>query len=322
MRNRVLLLTNSEDATSDYLEECLCAANIPVSRYNTDTDLSKTSFNYFEDLPHLSWGEHQLVPQNVSSIVLRRPKPLEPRITGDQFQTNHLAAEWREVWEGFLAFSPIEAWINHPGRNFLASHKIEQLSRANRLGLSVPQSLVTNEPERAHKFCELQPSGVIVKPLASGYIERDDPSEDSLIYTREFTITDYKNLGDIVSCPVLFQERIDKVTDVRVTALDGRMVAVGMKSLDSEDKQILDIRRDNMERVEYTPVQIPESTGNSIHCMLREYGLRFAAIDFAIQTDGSWVFFEINPNGQWAWLDLEAGSKIGNLFVEVLGEII
>jgi hypothetical protein len=44
--------------------------------------------------------------------------------------------------------------------------------------------------------------------------------------------------------------------------------------------------------------------------LLEEYSLRFAAVDFAVANDGAWVFFEINPNGQWAWLDLAGATDV------------
>ena len=35
----------------------------------------------------------------------------------------------------------------------------------------------------------------------------------------------------------------------------------------------------------------------------------------AIGTDGNWYFFEINPNGQWAWLDSDGGTNIAGSFI-------
>jgi hypothetical protein len=52
-----------------------------------------------------------------------------------------------------------------------------------------------------------------------------------------------------------------------------------------------------------------------------DYGLRFAAIDMAVALTGEWVFFEVNPNGQWAWLDLVGASDIASSFVRAFSKV-
>lgn len=314
----VLLLTNSEDATIDYLESHLPDSGFSVARYNTDIDLPYTDFNYSQCVPSVSWRDHHIKPKDISAVVLRRPKPFKPVNAGDQFQAQHLADEWGEAWEGFLAHIPVDKWINHPSYNFAASHKIEQLTRANKFRLHVPQSFVTNDPYEALSFREKQINGVIVKPLSSGYIEREKPEKDTLIYTREFSDSNLECLESLKYCPVLFQEKIDKDLDVRLTVLDEKMVAVGMKSPDSSSGQELDIRRNNMKDLEYELIDVPQIIHQHVTSLLRSYYLRFAALDFAINKNGEWVFFEINPNGQWAWLDLDAGANIKDLFISAL----
>ena len=310
----VLLLTNSADATSDYLEDGITTAGIAVARYNTDVDLHGTHFSYHCGSMVMRWGGVELRPENISHVVCRRPKPFQPHIQGDKFQVQHAGDEWAEAWEGFLSAVPHELWINHPSRNFAASHKIEQISRANQFGLKAPQTLVTSIPDLALEFCRQHSKGVVVKPLASGYIERDNPVHDTLIYTRAFGQHDIKVIDRVKSCPVMFQERIDKAIDIRLTVLDGQMIAAGLKAYDSNEKQRLDIRRFNMADVEYEKIDIPIEIKTKIRLLMNSYGIRFAAIDFARDFDGKWIFFEINPNGQWAWMDLGAEFEIIELF--------
>jgi glutathione synthase/RimK-type ligase-like ATP-grasp enzyme len=318
MVKRVLILTNSADATADYLHSRLEDAGICPARYDTDTDLSCTRFAYRDSGPQISWREHLLAPDQIGAVVLRRPKPLKPPVQGDQFRTQHIAREWSEVWEGFLAHLPDSCWINHPGQNFKASHKIEQLTRAKKFGFQIPATLVTNDPEAARLFVQSQPAGTIVKPLASGYIERRAPSDDTIIYTHEFLAEHHFLIESIEPCPILFQERIQKEIDIRMTVVDDEIIAVGIKAREGNGDQRLDVRRNNMSDVSYGLIEIPDSISILVRRLLRSYGLRFAALDFAISADSSWVFFEINPNGQWAWLDIDAGTNISDFFVKSL----
>jgi hypothetical protein len=314
-----LILTNSDDVTSDYLQKKLEQAGLPVARYDTNVDLTNTSFSYSPVGGSLmTWGGYCLRPEEINGVIFRRPKPFEPALDVDEYHSKHIAGEWSEVWEGFLAQVPFDRWINHPSRNFMASHKIDQLSEARKYGLSIPETIVTSNPEQAMDFVNQQENAAIVKPLASGFIERANPEEDTSIYTRTLSDNRVHLLEKIHSCPVLIQERLDKVLDVRVTILDNEVRAVALKATDSTGKQRLDIRRNNMIDVQYSAVKMPSMVKEATLRLLRRYELRFAALDFAIVADESWAFLEINPNGQWAWLDLEAGADIASLFVNAL----
>jgi len=313
--NLTLILSNSEDATANYLEGYLSNAAIKVVRYNTDTDLGSTEFTYSGQEWIIKWRSYSLRPEAIATIFFRRPEPFTPNINGDDFHTLHAADEWAEAWEGFLAQVPLKKWVNHPSRNFAASHKIDQLIKASRLGFRVPDSLVTTDEEAAIKFCGRQKNGVIVKPLASGFIERLDSEKDTVIYTAKLEKEDFFLLHRLRDCPVLFQEEINKQLDIRVIILDEEMIAIGMEATDQSGAQRLDIRRNNMLGVKYTHLAIPDKIHNGICAIMKEYELRFAAFDFAIDKSGSWVFFEINPNGQWAWFDLEGETVIAELFL-------
>jgi len=312
----VLVLTNSADVTSDFLCAKFKEAGIIYVRYNTDIDCSRAIFLYKDTKPCLKWGSNHLYAEHVSSIVLRRPKPIELNTDMDRYTKEHTIGEWAEALEGFLAHIDQEAWINHPANNSMASHKVEQLTRAKKCGLMVPLTIVTNDPISAEEFIRSQVSGVIVKPLASGFIERED--NDTIIYTRLFEEQHFEILEQIRECPVMFQSRILKEIDVRVTVLDETVVAVALQAGDTIETQRLDIRRDNMNGVNYTVIDIPASVESSIKALLKSYNLRFGALDFGITKTGEWFFFEINPNGQWAWLDICGDADISDVFVSKL----
>ena len=314
----VLVITNSADVTSDFLCSRFMQEGICFSRFDTDKDCLAATILYKSGNVNLKWPGNSLRPEQVTAVVFRRPKPLQVHSGGDVFSEKHTVGEWSEAIEGFLAHIDKKLWINHPARNCIASHKIEQLSRSARCGLNTPKTLVTNNICEAEKFILSKKKGVIVKPLASGFIERESPDKDTIIYTRQFKESNYKFLKEIQNCPVLFQEMIPKVIDVRVTMLDGIIIATGMKATENDGNQRLDIRRNNMCDVEYLPLEIPNDVAEAARLLIMSYGLRFAALDFGITESGEWFFFEINPNGQWAWLDLYGEADIASVFIERL----
>jgi glutathione synthase/RimK-type ligase-like ATP-grasp enzyme len=314
----ILVLTNSLDVTSDYLCSRFKQEGIKFSRFDTDKDCLTSTFLYKSGITSLEWSSSVIKPEQIATVVYRRPKPLVVHKNGDIYSESHTAGEWSEAIEGFLAHIDERNWINHPARNSEASHKIEQLSRSKKHGLNIPRTLVTNKIHEAEKFIFSEKNGVIVKPLASGFIERANSAEDTIIYTNKLKEENLQFLNEIEFCPVLFQEMILKVIDVRVTMLDGIIVAIGIKAIESDGIQRLDIRRDNMSDVEYIPIKVPSDVSTSMRSLIQSYGLRFATLDFSITESGQWFFFEINPNGQWAWLDLYGNADIASVFIKQL----
>lgn len=312
----LLVITNAEDATADYLCGRLADSGFDFARFNTDCDYREVAVDFSRSSPRLYICGNWLRADRVSHIWFRRPKPLKPSVAADNAEVNHVAAEWSEAIEGFLAHVPHEKWMNHPAFNAMASHKMEQLTRAKQFGLNVPSTIVTQDKVELRQFWEANNSDIIVKPLASGYIERDDPTEDTLIFTNRVSRSDVDDLRALQNCPTLFQERICKTLDVRITIVDNDIHPVGIRSSTYHERQKDDIRRNNMSGVSYCGVELPAETKQSLQDLVKSYGLRFAAIDMAIDTRGRWVFFEINSNGQWAWLDLLHECDIASSFIK------
>jgi len=53
--------------------------------------------------------------------------------------------------------------------------------------------------------------------------------------------------------------------------------------------------------------------------MVETYGLNYDAFDFAITPDGRIIFFELNPNGQWAWQEIYLGLRMTDALIRTLG---
>ncbi|MEJ0000911.1 MAG: hypothetical protein WDO13_18135 [Verrucomicrobiota bacterium] len=184
------------------------------------------------------------------------------------------------------------------------------------LGLLVPDTLVTQEPSAVTAFYEEHGRKLIVKPISSGYVERGPTERDSLIYTNRVLDEHLNDLGDLKHCPAFFQQFIEKSYDVRITVVDGDIHVVALFASDATGNQRCDIRRNNMADVSYKQIELPDRIRQLIANLMRRYNLRFGAIDMAVSTTGEWYFFEINPNGQWAWLDTSAGTRLGESFVK------
>ena len=306
----LLVLTSSGDATADYLLGRLQRYRSRTIRIDTDRVVGSLQIEVSPETAYLRAGGSKIDARQISSIWLRRPKPLFVKGAEDAGEGSHLAGEWAESLENFLAFVRRERWFNHPSANATASRKLTQLHHAKRVGLIVPETVLTQDPEVVRTLWENHQGRVVVKPVNSGFIERMD-GRLSLIYTNSLQEHHLAAEDLIRACPVLYQEEVDKDLDVRVTWVDGQISAVAMRNPHTKK---IDIRRDNMAHVEYEAVAVPAIVETGIRALMSHFGLRFAALDFGLKPSGDWVFFEINPNGQWAWLDLAGGMDLWKMF--------
>lgn len=52
--------------------------------------------------------------------------------------------------------------------------------------------------------------------------------------------------------------------------------------------------------------------------LTRKLNLQFGAIDFVETPTGEFIFLEINPNGQWAWIEEQTGMPISETIAKQL----
>jgi glutathione synthase/RimK-type ligase-like ATP-grasp enzyme len=313
----LFILTNSQDATASFLTSALEKAGISFLRLDTDSLLPRIALSYQPGKPAIRVDGCWHTPDEVSHIWYRRPEQLKDARFDSSPESNYTRSEWTELIECFFAHVHAERWVNHPAHNAVASRKLEQLTTAVKLGLRIPDTLVTQEPDELRAFFRKHDGHLIVKPLSTGYIERTGEEKDTLIYTNRVLEKHLENLDDMAVCPTLFQQFILKRNDVRITMVGSDIHAVELLAVDKPGEQRCDIRRNNMSDVVYTPITLPADVSAALRKLVAHYGLRFGAIDMTVAKTGEWYFFEINPNGQWAWLDMTARTNIASSFVRM-----
>ncbi|MEM9907352.1 MAG: MvdC/MvdD family ATP grasp protein [Cyanobacteria bacterium P01_D01_bin.44] len=314
----ILIFSSSCDATADYMVSKLKQDEIRYFRLDTDHLIDNATLLYKNGDFLLDICDQTLRPQEIEAVWYRRPRTLTSE-RGKFFEKgvrDHTISEWSAAIEGFLAHVPVEFWINHPSNNALAMLKLEQLSRARKIGLNVPKTLLTQCFQEAMVFWKDCGGSLVVKPISHGYIERHDPDSDTLIFTNEVMLNQLVENQDFLSlCPTLFQIKVEKAFDVRINVIDSKVISVGIHASKEDELQAVDIRRNNMKNVRYEPIELPKSVKEKILKLCRSYKLRFASVDMALTKDSNWIFFEINPNGQWAWLDLEGVTDIASSLI-------
>jgi len=228
------------------------------------------------------------------------------------------AARESEVWLRDLCVClDVTRWINHPETNRLADNKLAQLRLAKQFGFHIPETLVTNDPSEATSFMKsVAPRRVIYKTLSHPFISETADSFRS-VYTSLVEMS--PQVADSIRlAPCLFQECIEKAYELRVTVVGGKVFAARIFSQDHASRAI-DWRRDQHKTELRQELGTLDSRLEGLCVSLvKQFGLIFGAIDLIVTPEGEFVFLEINPNGQWLWIETVLGAKISEALVEEL----
>jgi hypothetical protein len=80
---------------------------------------------------------------------------------------------------------------------------------------------------------------------------------------------------------------------------------------------IVDWRVPDLE-LSYQQVPVSQAFQDKCRQVLRAFGLRYGAFDFAVSRAGDLFFLEVNPVGEWAWLEKKLGLSIRDAIIDEL----
>ncbi|MFD8368234.1 ATP-grasp ribosomal peptide maturase [Streptomyces hygroscopicus] len=312
----VLVVTEPLDITADMVITHLNERDVPVVRFNP-ADLPAGALTVsarFGGRPASTSVAGQLrTPsrtadlEHVRAVYWRRPAwPAFDHLDADD--ARYAAAQVRHGIAGVLHALDGPLWVNHPVRNAAADHKPAQLATAARLGFTVPATLVTNDPGEARRFIAAH-GQVITKTLRWTPYERDGISLTS--WAEPVTADEVDDA--VAVAPHLFQARVDKIADLRVLIVGRRPFAVRI------DSGLLDWRKD-YSALSYRVVDLPDRLEKALLACLDHFGLPSGSFDLALDRDREPHWLELNPNGQWGWLEEETGLPMAAAFADLLAQ--
>ncbi len=211
--------------------------------------------------------------------------------------------ESRAAISGFLlgGLARPARWMSSPDAVWRAEHKLLQLAVASRLGFEVPETILTNDPHIIRAAFDQFGGAMIAKPVKSGYYE--DGTEGRAIFTSQVLREHLESLSNKTEiCPTLFQPLIPKAIDLRITVIGDRVLTAAIESQVDPSAKV-DWRRTANPLLPHRIFRLPTALEDGIRALVRDLGLTFGALDFILTPDDRYIFLEINPNGQWLWLD-------------------
>lgn len=314
----ILLVTSKEDVTTDLVVDRLNNAGDDYYRFNTE-ELSKTIKVVFEPnkkrLVLLDTNKSRLIDlATVKSVYFRRPKipsaPPDLPIGEQHFVMNEIA----NTLEGIYKYLDDKFWISNVYAIRQAENKLYQQLIAHNFGFITPKSIVTDDYEEALKFLQAH-NECIVKPVKSGFVS--DASNPKVIFTSLITKDDTSVLERIAECPTYFQEHIKKAADIRVTVIGSSIFSAKIHSQAFENTRI-DWRKGENVNLQYEAIDLEPKMNEACINLTRVLGLQFGALDFILDDEGNYVFLEINPNGQWGWIQYRLNYNISGTIASLL----
>ncbi|MFC5986990.1 MvdC/MvdD family ATP grasp protein [Marinicrinis lubricantis] len=299
---RILVITQQKDATVQYMTENY-KNEAQWFRLNVD-DIENYEIEIQSSGIRIKSNNDEIMGDEIEAVYYR--KVAYPDLT--TYDPEYHTLIQREL------IGLVEGLVETLGRKCLsrpsilrrAENKIFQLHIAKNVGFQVPDSFITNAGIAATQFSKKQLT--VVKPLATGTIVN---RQGRGIIQTNLVDTNYPIEGLGVA-PAYFQEYIRKNDgEYRITIIDRTVYAVEIRSSDP-----VDWRKSGAEN-DYRLVSVPDEV--IVHCfhMMDLLGISFGAFDF-IKRGEEFFFLEVNPNGQWLWLEEKLNIPISRSIVTYL----
>lgn len=299
----ILIITHKLDYTADFVIVKLNERSIPYLRFNCE-DYLKYEITVRSD--HICINGIS----DFSAVWYRRVKL--PEIQADNESERIYVLGEIDTFISNL-WSVIDSkWLSNPFYVAQAENKLYQLKVASQVGFKVPRTLMTTRAEHLVNFLR-QNDQTIIKPIGKGRI--DYPNEKSkLIFTNIIPNDLADSIEDYTLTPAIFQEHIEKEYELRVTVISDDVYCARVNSQELSVTK-LDWRRHPMKFVQY---ELPEEIKNKCIKMLRILNINFGAFDLIKNKSGEYIFLEVNPNGQWVWIEKDAGLTISESMINFL----
>ncbi|MET7499560.1 MvdC/MvdD family ATP grasp protein [Streptomyces microflavus] len=300
---RVLVITYALDPTADIVLRELGERGVPFWRTDL-SDFPSRSTLVAELQPEGRWGGQMydelrgIDLSQVRSVWWRKPTSYSFPDTMSGPERRFAAAQAKGALPGVLASLPGTLWVNHPERNADCT-KPAQLAVAARAGLRVPETLITNDPQAVAPFAAKCGGRIVTKVFGS--IVHTEGGKRGQLYTRRVPPDQFSNPRIGLTAHLFQREITTKACEIRVTAVAGQLFSVALLAPDGPAR--LDWRRDSS-TLTHRLAELPTDVAHGIRTMLRDLGLVYAAIDLIVDADGTHYLIDVNPGGQWAWIDL------------------
>lgn len=317
----ILILTEPSDTHVDFVADILKRRNVAHLRFNPADFPSRANIS----VGFSSDGSTRSILRTngtrvdlgvVQSVWTRRPGLPNPSSqVQDKVVREFIAGECqgflRDTWNSLNTF-----WLPAPPPVLLrAQFKMSQLRVASELKFELPPTLVTNCPDEFLEFYQEHDGRIISKLVGSSF--QRAAGNDFVRYTEFVSHRHVGYASAVQHCPVILQAYVPKKLELRITVVGERVFAAEIHSQHTHHTRH-DWRRYDYDQTPHFEHQLPTAIATQCVQLTQQLNLQYGAIDMILTPDGRYVFVEINPNGQYLWIEQKTGLAISDAICDLL----
>jgi glutathione synthase/RimK-type ligase-like ATP-grasp enzyme len=323
-KEKVLILTKDYDVEASLVGINLRSRGIDFVRLNVNDVPHRLRIRYsLNPGSHLrieiTVGKQILETSDIQVILLRHFDTREMNYYfHDELARTFSLQQWEDAFQ-ILQNNLNCEWISDPYANRQAGDRIKQLLTARDLGLAIPATLITNDPSEARDFYHSFSGNVILKAIHHHSIEAN--GKVYYMFTHELLDEELARLDDLVHAPCILQQHLIKKSDLRVTVVGSEVFATQIDSPMSSNGNV-DLHRCPLPQLSFRTKELDDTTRRACVKLIHSLGLRYGAIDFVIDGKNDQpIFLELNPTGDWYWIERKTGQSISKAMVDLIEKL-
>lgn len=318
---RIIALTCESDEHLPYVERHLESGLIVINPENIIHG-DGLSYEFVDGEVRITYRDETL--DNIKSVWYHKPARatldtlIKHDILVDEANAEYKLDAINRHYDMIRAQYGDALWVSNYYNVIRASQKPLQYAEAARLGFNVPDTIFTSDAEAARRFM-FDHSSVVLKPIST-VSPTNDEGESLKMFTR---IIDPGTLSleGLEQTPSIFQEAITDIgAELRVTVVGDKVFPAVVDGSDANDPTIRDWRvgyyTGNFKAEAFD--ELPPDIAEACVVLTKRLGLQYGAIDLIIDKQGKIWFLEINPNGQWLFIENQTGQPIGQAIADLL----
>jgi len=262
--------------------------------------------------------QNQLL-RNITGVWYRRPRDLTYSLSVPVIEEyeEYCKSALREHVEQLYALFPDACWVSDKYTVSRTENKSFQLLAARRAGFRIPETLITSDATEATAFVSSRDVTLVKTPSRQFPFWPD--GRYLRFYAQKVTPADEVRYEGLHIAPAIFQQLIEPAAELRITVVGSavfasRAIVEGVKPSAVQDWHVGYAQGS----VRFEAYDLPQAVARCCARLVRNVGLHYGAIDLIVDKQGEYWFIEINPNGQWAFVEDEAGLPIGQAMAALL----
>lgn len=315
----ILILSDVNDVHADHVIKLLSASNANFFRLNLDKASLLDTKVLFYDSKWLIENKSGQITSNEVRAVWNRRTYVELLLEEQQDLSADFKiwkGEWNKTLLGLYHAIDYVFWLNFYRNSQRAENKYLQMSVAKEVGFKMPETLISNIKPQIMDFVKRH-KRVALKMMHQDFYKDSDNNFKGL-YVNVIDEDDIKDFQLTNENPIFLQEYIEKSFEVRYTVVGESHFVCKIES-QSSTKTKYDWRRYDLANTPHSTITPPEEVRQMVNFMMRKMNLNYGAFDFIVNLQKEWYFLEVNPMGQYLWIEdltgLEISASIANILM-------